>query len=241
MTSKKLVSLQFAYENKSLEDNFKTLCHLIQKSPKNSIILAPELCLSGYKYEFLDQSAEFSTKALPKLQALSQERTLTLTLIEKVENAYYNNLKVFHNGTLIYSRGKAKLFPLGDEPKYFTQEDEEKIEIIELEGIKLAFLICFELRFSELWQKIQGADVILVPAYWGKLRREHFLSLTRALAITNQAYVIASNSADKSMAKGSGIITPFGEEFRDERKQIITQELNLKEIQKMRKYINIGL
>jgi len=76
---------------------------------------------------------------------------------------------------------------------------------------------------------------------WGKPRRDNFLALTKALAIMNQCYVLASNSKNSDMAKGSGIINPFGVEFRDDKKNILITDFDKKEIKKMRKYMNIGL
>jgi len=242
MTSKKtLIALQFKYGEKSLEENFQTLCSLIDKTPKNSISLAPELCLSGYKYDKMQESADFSQKILPKLIKLSKNKTIALTLIEKIDNKFYNNLKIISNEKIIQSRAKAKLFSLGDEEKFFTSGQIEDIKTIKIDGIKIATLVCFELRFTELWQKVIGADIILVPSYWGKLRKEHFESLSKALAIANQAFVISANSMDEDMASGSGIITPFGNEYRDDATDMIVHEIDLNEIKKMRKYINIGL
>jgi predicted amidohydrolase len=123
----------------------------------------------------------------------------------------------------------------------FKLVKKKDIKIIEINGIKIASLICFELRFTELWEQIKGADIISVPAMWGKLRKTHYEKLTTALAIANQAYVIASDSSNEDMASSSGIITPFGEEFRDDSKEIISLEFQPKEIKKMRKYITIGL
>jgi len=242
MTSKKtLIALQFKYGANSLEENFQTLCSLIEKTPKNSIVLAPELCLSGYKYEKMQESADFSQDILPKLIKLSIDKTIALTLIEKIDDKFYNNLKIISNEKIIQSRPKAKLFSLGNEEKFFTSGQIEDIETIEIDGIKIATLVCFELRFTELWQKVIGADIVLVPSYWGKLRKEHFESLTKALAIANQAFVIASNSSDENMASGSAIITPFGNEHRNDSSNIISHDIDLNEIKKMRKYINIGL
>ena len=242
MTSKKtLVALQFDYENKSLEDNFKTLKRLIALTPKESIVLAPELCLSGYKYDSLKESASFSSKIIAELKKLSTCKTIALTLIEEIDGSYFNNLKIFHNGDVVQSRPKAKLFPLGNEEKFFTTGKVEDINTIEIDGIKIATLICFELRFSELWQKILGADIILVPSFWGKLRKEHLKVLSQALAVTNQAFVIVANSSDEDMASSSAIITPFGDVYRDDSAFMLKREIDLNEIKKMRKYINIGL
>ena len=242
MTSKKtLVALQFNYENKSLEDNFKTLKRLLDKTPEHSIVLAPELCLSGYKYDSLKESAEFSQNILPQLQKLSTCKTIALTLIEEIDGQYFNNLKIFHNGKIVQTRAKARLFPLGDEQMHFNSGQDKDIETIEIDGIKIATLICFELRFTELWQKTLGADIILVPAFWGKLRKAHLKTLGEALAIANQTFVIVANSSDEEMASSSAIITPFGDVYRDDSAFIIKHEVDLNEIKKMRRYINIGL
>ncbi|WP_458700557.1 carbon-nitrogen hydrolase family protein [Sulfurospirillum sp. 1307] len=236
-----LVALQFNYENRSLEENFKTLLRLIKLTKEDSIILAPELCLSGYKYDSLDISAQFSKEAIPKLLELSKDRTLALTLIEKENDKYLNNLYIFSYGKIVQKRAKAKLFPLGDEPKYFTSGKEEEIQTVEIKGIKIATLICFELRFTKLWDRISGADVILIPSFWGMPRKEHLKALSTALAIANQAFVIVSNSSDESMASSSGIITPFGDIYRDDSSFIIKKNFDSREIKKMRRYVNIGL
>jgi len=241
MTSKKtLVALQFDYEKKSLEDNFKTLKLLLDKTPQESIVLAPELCLSGYKYDTMKESAVFSKLVMPQLQKLSLNKTIALTLIEEINGQYFNNLKIFHHGKIIHTRSKVKLFPLGDEQLHFSAGKSEDIQIIEIDGIKIATLICFELRFTQLWQKVLGADIILVPSFWGKLRKTHLETLSEGLAIANQTFVIISNSGDDNMAKSSAIITPFGNVYRDDTLSLIKQEIDLNEISKMRRYINIG-
>ena len=240
-SSKTLCAISFAYEFQSFEENFETLNQYILQAPNNSIILAPELCLSGYSYADMEASALFSQQVIPKLQALSHDKIIGLTLVEKNENGFFNNFKLFNHGELIQTRAKAKLFTLGDENEYFNDGKIEEIKIIEIDGIKIATLICFEMRFTELWQQIRGADVILIPSFWGRLRKEHFETLTKALAITNQAYVICANSCGEDMAGGSGIISPFGNEKRDDKAGLITQTFDNHEIKKMRRYIDIGL
>jgi predicted amidohydrolase len=76
---------------------------------------------------------------------------------------------------------------------------------------------------------------------WGLERKTHYKTLTNALAVVNQCYVIAANSANDDMASSSGIITPWGNEKRDDTKEVITSEFSLKEIKKVRKNIKIGL
>jgi predicted amidohydrolase len=235
-----LITLQFDYATKNFEENFETLSSLISKTPKNSLILAPELCLSGYKYDMLKESSDFSQIALPEIKELSQERIVSLTLTQKIDNLYFNNAKIFYGGKEVYSRAKTKLFSLGEEEKYFAQGDESSIKIVEIKGIKIALLVCFELRFLELWEKTRGADVILIPSYWGKSRKSHLESLSKALAIINQCFVIVANSSDEDMASSSCIISPFGDVVLDDNASVISTKFDKNTIRKMRRYINVN-
>ncbi|MAC83541.1 MAG: carbon-nitrogen hydrolase family protein [Arcobacter sp.] len=233
-----------ALQVKTTEDFSKNLEHLkelITKCPKNSIILAPEIALSGFCYDRMQEASDFSIIAIKQLQELAINKTIALTLITKKDEQFFNTLYIFDKQKIIHTQSKIKLFPLGNELEHFAAGDKEDIKIIEINGLKIATLICFELRFPELWQKVAGADIILNPAMWGLKRKDHYETISKSLALVNQCFVIASNSADSNMAKGSAIISPFGNVFKDDEKEIIVQKVDLDEISKVRKYINIGL
>lgn len=235
-----LCALQFVTAN-NYQTNLDKLTSLIESSPKDSIILAPELCLSGYAYDDMLSASRFTQKAIKTIQSLSTDKTIVLTMVTKSGDKFFNTAYVFHKNKILHKQSKHQLFVLNDERKFFTSGNKNKIKIFEINGIKIAILICFELRFIDLWQKIKGADIILVPSMWGIIRKEHFETLTKALAIANQCYVIASDGANEDLAKGSGIISPFGKENRDDTQEFLCSEFDPKEIKKMRKYMNIGL
>ena len=236
----KLISLQLKTSS-NFKKNFIKLEKKILNTEYDSFILTPELYLTGYSYNRLEEAVLFTQKTIKTLKTLSKNRTIAITMTTKKNNKYFNTLHIFHKEIIVHTQSKAILFVLDDERKYFTAGNIEDIKVIDIEGIKIAALICFELRFVELWKQVQGADIILVPAMWGKLRKEHFESLTKSLAIANQCYVIASDSANNNMAKSSSIISPFGKITMDDRKKVISSIYNAKEIRKMRRYINIGI
>jgi len=62
-------------------------------------------------------------------------------------------------------------------------------------GLRVAPLICYDLRFPEPFRAATraGAEVFIVLAAWPDARIEHWLTLLRARAIENQAYVIGVN------------------------------------------------
>ncbi len=235
-----LISLQIVTSD-DFELNLLKLIKLINKQPLNSFIVAPELCINGYAYDRLDDAVNITNKALIELKKLSINKTVSLTMTTKKDDNFLNTLFIFHEGKIIHTQSKNKLFVLNDERVYFTAGNEDDIKIVKVGDLKVACLICFELRFVDLWKKIQGADVVIIPSMWGKLRKQNFETLTRALAVMNQCFVIASNSANADMAKSSGIITPFGDEYRDDSKEVISKELDLKEIKKMRRYMKVGI
>ena len=236
----KLIALQIKTTS-NFQENLTYLKDLINLCEVESLILAPELALSGFSYDMMEEAAQFSQKAIEEIKELSKDKTIALTFITKKENKFFNTLYIFHNLQIIHTQSKVKLFPLGNELEYFSEGNEEDIKIIEVNGIKIAILICFELRFPQLWEKVKGADIILNPAMWGLKRKDHYESISKALALVSQCFVIACNSADENMAKGSAIINPFGIVKKDDSKEIIEDFFDLNEIKKVRTYINIGL
>ena len=221
--------------------NLQTLLTLINDTQDNSIIVAPEVCLTGFDYDNFDAVIAFADSANEAIKKASHNKTVILTIIEKIEDKYFNMVKIFHTGEIVHERAKAKLFRLGGEHKYFVEGTSEKIEIITVNGVKIALLICFELRFKELWQQVEGADIIAVPSWWGVLRTEHFKSLTQALAIMNQCYVVASDSLNDECSKMSAIITPQGEVSRNNNAPILNKIYKPKELQLMLRYLDVGI
>ncbi len=240
-SNKELIALQFAFFEDRYAQNLEKLISLLQKAPADSVVLAPELCLTNFSFDRMEEAAAFGKEARPMLLEHSRNKTLALTMTEKIGERFYNSAKIFHNGEEVHSQPKVKLFTFGDEDRYFTPGDPQKVQIVEIEGIRYAILICFEIRFIELWQRIQGADIILIPALWGKLRKMQLEAITNAMAIINQAYVLLSDSANDDMAASSGIITPFGDAYRDDKSKYISHIADLREVKKMRRYMDIGL
>ncbi len=235
-----LIALQMQTKD-DFEENLQTLKGFINSCTQNSIILAPELAIVGFAYTKMQKASEFSEKAIEELKELSQNKIIAITTIIKEDDKFFNRLFILFNKKIVHTQDKIKLFPLGDEDKFFTPAKEQNIKIIEINGIKIATLICFELRFPTLWEQVKGADIILNPAMWGLKRKDHYESISKALALVNQCYVIASNSANSNMARGSAIISPFGELVKDDNLEILQGKLDKEEIIKVRKYIDIGL
>lgn len=239
-TERPLVSLR--YETVSAyQTNLLTLLSSIAQTPLNALVVAPEVCLTNFDYDRFDEAADFAEHALERLFAHLDDRILVLTVIERRDDGIYNVAKVMYQGKVIHEQAKARLFKFGGEHSHFKEGVDDAIVLFEVEGIRLGVLICFELRFKSLWQRLEGADVIAIPAQWGRLRSKNFVVLTEALAVMNQCYVVASDTSNEEMTGQSGVISPFGVAYRNGEQRSIVVRYKKDEVRKMRRYLDVGI
>jgi len=231
-----VVTLQLP-SHKRYQENLDTLLFHLKEHQDKHIVVAPEVFLTALDYEHMATAAKFSANALKTLKKEVDEQIVVLTLILEEGDNFVNQAVVIHKHKIIHRQEKVKLFKLGDEDLYFQAGKKKKIKPFELDGVKYAILICFELRFKELWEQVEGADVVIVPSRWGKLRKTHMEVLSRALAVMNQCYVIVSNSSDEDMASSSSIISPTGEVTMNDALEAVEGSIDFREIKKMRRYI----
>ncbi len=209
------------------EYNLKQVIKIINNSPAD-FLLFPEVCLTGFDYDNFKSANEFSKIAINEF--LKLKKAFSLTIIENNKNYFY----FFDNGKIFKKRAKYNLF--GNEKEYFVVG--EKPDIFEWRGLKVANLICFELRFIEYWEKFKGVDLILVPARWGKERIEHFKTLNKALALSTQSQVLCSNSANEKSY--GAILDGWGEGVEITYVNGIA-DIDFTKNKKIRKKINIGI
>lgn len=231
-----VVTLQLP-SHKRYQENLDTLLSHLKAHQDKQIIVAPEVFLTSFDYEHMVTAAKFSANALKTLKKEVGDQIVVFTLILEEGDHFVNQAVVIHKHKIIHRQEKVKLFKLGDEDLYFAAGRKKKIKPFEIEGVKYAILLCFELRFKELWAQIEGADVVIIPSRWGKARKTHLEVLSRALAVMNQCYVIVSNSSDEDMASSSCIISPAGDVVKNDRLEAIEGSIDFREIKKMRRYI----
>ncbi|MET8143355.1 carbon-nitrogen hydrolase family protein [Sphaerisporangium sp. NPDC005288] len=82
--------------------------------------------------------------------------------------------------------------------------------VVELEGLRLGLITCYDVRFPELARALvdQGADAFVVIAAWsaGPMKEEHWATLVRARAIENTMWTIAVGQApDPEARDGFGV------------------------------------
>ena len=244
-----LSSLQLQIEEGDIERNLQKVEYWSKFVPKGGILLLPEMFCCGFDFDHLKEFTKQSDLILDFLKELSTtlEGVVVGTLPVEVEGKIYNTAFVFDKGKLVAKRGKIKLFPLYKEPKFFNPAPEEDNRVIETSLGRLGIVICFEIRFNQITNKLrrEGVEIVLVPAMWGIERREHFKVLTRARAVETQSFLIASNGWGKSgktfFGGSSGIYSPWGEilAYKEDGEGLIFAKVDLSEVQRVRKKLPV--
>ncbi|WP_456393226.1 nitrilase-related carbon-nitrogen hydrolase [Nitratifractor sp.] len=220
------------------ERNLRKILDLL-KQESSDLIVAPEVCLTDYDYGHLEEAVAFSEEAERRLCDAVGASILVLTRLAKRPEGYVNEAIVIHEHRVVHRQAKHKLFSLGEEDRYLVPGSVEEIVPFEIGGVRYGLMICFELRFKELWQRLEGCDVILLPSQWGLPRKRHLEILSRALAVMNQCYVAVANSAREDMAASSLIASPNGGLILEDMKEVIHGEIDLELVKKIRRYIRL--
>jgi len=86
--------------------------------------------------------------------------------------------------------------------------------VLDFDGTAVGFATCYDLRFPELFRVLRGAgaDVMALASAWvvGPGKEEHWLTLLRARAIENTAYLVAADQAGRKGIGRSAAFDPFG-------------------------------
>jgi predicted amidohydrolase len=220
------------------QKNLDNLLAHIDRLDDCDIILAPEICLTDYDYDNIEEACRFGEGALEQLCEVVDNQLVGLTVLTRHEDgSYTNDAVLIHNHKIVHRQSKHKLFLLGEEDRHLQAGSEDGFELFEIDGVKYGMMICFELRFKDIWKRLEGADVILVPSQWGLPRKRHLEILAPALAVMNQAYVLVANSSKADMARSSTICSPDGDVARDDKREVVSATIDLGLIRKMRRYI----
>lgn len=118
----------------------------------------------------------------------------------------------------VYRYRKIHPFTYGGEDRHVRPGTD--LVTVRVDDLRVSLFVCYDLRFSdEFWHLAPDTDLYLVPANWPASRREHWITLLRARAIENQAYVIGCNRVGEggglTYSGDSLIIDPFGEILAD--------------------------
>lgn len=203
------------WENK--EANYSRIKKKLEEASKRKteLFLLPEMSFTGFSMDTgITKENDGGTIHIMRQYAEQYQMAVGFGWVkdcgEKAENHY---TVVDRNGGIVSDYAKIHPFSYSGEDEKFQGGD--KVVTFRMGGITFAGFICYDLRFPEIFQTAsKTADVILVPANWPAVRREHWKCLLRARAIENQVYVLAVNCVGNingtDYAGDSCVIDPDG-------------------------------
>ena len=185
------------------------------------LIVFPEMADIGYEMAVIRETAQPWTEgAVPRWREFARELSLAIIggVSEREADRIYNT-QVFINarGEILGRYRKSHLFTPIEEHTCFTAGAELQAVDSGVEGLRLGFSICYDLRFPEVYRQLargQRANVFVISSAWPFPRVEHLRILATARAIENQSYVLLSNRVGTDngvpFCGNSAIIDPSG-------------------------------
>lgn len=168
---------------------------------------------------YAETAEELDGPTVTALRQLSRDHSMVLIagVHEPDGNGrIFNTLVAIRDGEVEATYRKLHLYDAFgmQESDWVTPGTIEEPQLIDIKGLRFGLQTCYDLRFPEVSRMLvdAGADVLVTPAAWvpGPLKESHWMTLLRARAIENTAYVIG---ADQSAPNGIGhstIIDPMG-------------------------------
>ncbi len=189
-----LAQTNIIWENKEENLNKATDMVIRAKAESSDIILFPEMSFTGFSMNTKVTSEDYG-KTIGIIRTLAADNKIAVGFgwVEKTNEKSKNHYSVVSDkGEVLSDYVKIHPFSYSDEDKYFESGD--RVVTFEYKGLTWSTLICYDLRFPEVFQIVsQKADIIAVPANWPKKRDVHWRALLQARAIENQVYILGIN------------------------------------------------
>jgi omega-amidase len=200
--------------------NFARLAPMIEQAAADGarLVVLSEMYSTGFsmKTERVAEDVDGPSVQFLVEQARTHRVWVCASVPERVEEGEHPFNQLVVAGPDGSTRRYAKIHPFtfGREHEHYSAG--AHFLTVEIEGARCSFFVCYDLRFAdEFWALAAETDCYVVPANWPAARRDHWMSLLRARAIENQAYVVGVNRVGEGGRLGysgdSMIIDPFGE------------------------------
>ncbi|MCK5145875.1 carbon-nitrogen family hydrolase [bacterium] len=207
------------------------------------LFILPEFWAIGWDLTNLDKYADAPGTGIFAWMA-EKSRSLEIGIMGShpcISNGSIKNRAVLFgtDGNLLAFYDKMHLFDLMNEDEFV--QPGKTCTIVDTPWGKIGMAICFDLRFPELFRQLtlEGAQLIIVPAYWPAPRLHHWRLLLQARAVENQLFIAGVNRSRGSGGLSFGyssIIAPDGEILVEagESDVLLITEINIESVKKYR-------
>ncbi len=218
------IQANLAWEDK--EANFTKIRSLLDNEniQPESLIVLPETFSTGFSMNLQVTTMNEPGQTESFLSGLAKDTSCWVTggLVEPAgdgQKGINRSVSFSPDGQKLCSYGKIHPAAFFGEDKVHKPGDQ--VEVFPLNDFRVCPLVCYDLRFPELFRigMQKGANLFIVIACWPKERIDHWVSLLKARAIENQAYVVGVNRVGSDPETEFGgrslVIDPMGETLAD--------------------------
>lgn len=237
--------IDIAWEEKAA--NFRKVRQLLENArlEPGSLVLLPEMFATGFSMNVtgIAEPEEGPTTRFLAETARAHGIYLLGGLVQRAPDGRGRNEAALFSpeGQQVTRYRKLHRFRFGGEQEQY--EPGEEIVTAAWGDAVIAPFICYDLRFPEVFRAAidRGVHLFAVIANWPTAREEHWVTLLRARAIENQAYVVGVNRCghDPKLAYPgrSLIVDPRGEVLADAGRDegLISATLDLKALANYRR------
>ena len=178
--------------------NFAALAPLVREAAGNGarLVVLSEMFSTGFVVDRDDIGEKVNGPSSAFLSSMATELGVwvcgSCPEIADGDPRPYNSLVLAAPDGSQHRYSKIHPFTYGGEDRHFRAGDSHVT--VDIDGVRTSLFVCYDLRFAdEFWALATGTDLYVVPANWPVSRREHWMSLLRARAIENQAWVVGVN------------------------------------------------
>lgn len=169
------------------------------------LVVLPEVWTVGWACNLFRKTAETieNSSVINFLSDIAKKYNTNIvggSFITKKDDKYYNSCPfIDRKGNLLALYNKMHLFSYYgcDEGKFVSNGDTPII--VNVDGIKIALSICYDIRFPELYRAYRksGADLFINAAAWSVTKPIPWEVLTKSRAVENQTYMVALTQSGK--------------------------------------------
>lgn len=219
MSMLKVAGVQMDISFEAPEENYKSVEQLARQAADQGVdlLVLPEMFATGFSMNKEILTPESNGNTMTFLMELSANLKMNILggVVQHRSAQVASNMAVVvdRNGQVVHEYAKNRLFTPGGEAELLTPG--KKVPVCEIEGVRIASFVCYDLRFPELFRKVaREVDMAIVIASWPQSRLSHWNCLLQARSIENQQYVVGVNRIGEgggiSYNGGTTIIDPNG-------------------------------
>lgn len=179
--------------------NFALVSSMLEtaRPEAGSLIVLEEMFATGFTSNVAKtkEPAEGETQRFLKLLATKYQCAVIGGLVGCSPDGRGQNeaLALGPDGGELVRYAKIRPFSGGDE--HLVHQAGKKVLTFDFGGLKIAPLVCYDLRFPEIAREAlrQGASLLVYIASWPIKRAQHWVTLLQARAIENLAWVVGVN------------------------------------------------